>query len=138
MEAMRSLICKRNRLDDAGRKSAPSYELTAFDEQRQLTGGQLDGTRIVAKQRREATALEALLKHAQACAIPHQDFAAAPTTIAEQEQITAQRVALQALFHEPIEPVVALAEIDGLGVREHAYGAAGAQNHPSSRSSPGG
>jgi hypothetical protein len=54
--------------------------------------------------------------------------------IDEEEEIAAQWISSEALFYESVEPVVALAKIDCDRVREDAYRAARAKDHPSARS----
>ena len=73
----------------------------------------MDGLTVLAEQRGEATTLQTLLKNAKSGAIPDQDLATAASTVAEQEQIAAQWITIEALFNETVQPVVALAQIDG-------------------------
>src|SRR4029077_356698 len=77
----------------------------------------------------ERALLEPLLKDAQAGAVPQQHLAQLARLIHEQEQLAAQRIALESGLHEAVEAVVALAEVDRGRVREHAYHTARPEDH---------
>jgi hypothetical protein len=68
-------------------------ELAAFDEERELARRQRHDATAVAPERGEATSLEALLKDAQAGAVPDEHLAARTTAVDEEEQIAGQRIA---------------------------------------------
>src|SRR5688572_9497911 len=102
-------------------------QLASLDEQRELARRERDDVTVVPPELREAGALEPLLENAKPRAVPHENFASLPACVHEQEQIAREGVATEPLLHKTEEPVVALAEIDGLGVRVHAYRAAGAK-----------
>src|SRR5262249_21716326 len=108
-------------------------QLAALDEQREFARRERDHVAVVSPERGEAISLEPLLEDAQAGAVPNEDLASLPSRVDEQKQIARERVAAEPLLHETEEPVVPLAEVDGLGVRVHAYRTAGAEDHPSAR-----
>ena len=62
-------------------------------------------------------------------------LASRPLLVDEEEQLAAQRITHEALFHEPIQAVIPFAEIDCLGVREDAHRPTRAEDHPSFASS---
>jgi hypothetical protein len=52
------------RYDRSRRQHATADKITTFDEERELTGGQLHRVSVITPKRGEATALEALLENA--------------------------------------------------------------------------
>jgi len=62
-------------------------ELTAFDEERELTRRQRDDVAIVAPQVGEALAFESFLEDAKASAVPHQDLASLSARVHEEKQV---------------------------------------------------
>src|SRR5690606_11887652 len=73
--------------------------------------------------------LEPLLKDAQAGAVPEKHLAELARLIHEEEQLAAERVALESGLHETEEAVVSFSKIDCGRVREYAYHTARPEDH---------
>src|SRR5687767_9601699 len=97
-------------------RDAPD-ERTPVEKQIELTDCQRDRIVAVAPERRKPAALEPLRVHTQPGAIPLQRLGADPIPADEDEDITAERIALQALRHEGAEPIKPFAHIRGPRVR---------------------
>src|SRR5690606_39164700 len=124
---------KRNRLDRRRGERTTADERAAFDEQRELTRGELHRLTVTAPQRCEASPLESLLEDAQSRAVPHEHLAPVAAPVDEQEQVTAHRVATQPGLHQSEEAVVAFAQIRRRGIRPDANRATRAEHHRSAR-----
>ena len=94
----------------------------AFQEELQLRHRQLQIVgRAVPPQAGEATRLlESLRVHTEARPVPEKHLGALPRTVDEQEQITGQGVAAQALAHQSGEPFKALPHVCRGRVGKHA------------------
>jgi hypothetical protein len=77
-----------------------------------------------------------LQKDAQPGAVPNQHFARVSSPTAEQEQVAARRIATETRLHQSEQPVVPLAQLDWLRIREHSHGATLTEDHPISAASP--
>ena len=130
----RSLHARGDRDDRGGGERATADQIAALDEERQLARRHAHDVPALAPWRCEATSLQALLEDAQPRAIPDQDLAAVATTVDEQKQVAAKRIAAQPLFDEPEEAVVALAKINRVRVREDPYSTTRSEDHASARS----
>src|SRR5262249_31313960 len=122
--------------DDLRRRQLSSpHDRTALDEARQHARGEPHRRAVVAPQLGEPSALEPLLENAQPGPIPDEHLAGVAASVDEQEQLAIYHLALEAGLHEPVEPVVALPQIDGRREREHPHRTTRAKNHRSIRSS---
>src|SRR4029077_4264958 len=115
-------------------QSASPDQLAALDEESELARCHANDVTVLAPRTCESPALKPFLKNAKARAVPHQDLAPSAPQVDEQVQVSAERVSLDTLLDHPEQAVVALAQIDRLRLLEDAYRPAGAEDHPSARS----
>src|SRR5579859_6306095 len=122
----------RSRNDGLRRQRSAADEVATFDEQRKLARREPHHRRRLRPPKlSEPPALETLREQAKTRAIPEQHLASLARSRDEQIQIAAERITRESDLHQPVEPVVALAQVDGFRVRVNAYRPARSEDHRS-------
>ena len=90
-------------------------KVDAREQQQQVAGTQEHRRRLVDVRPRERPALKPLVEHPETAVIPHENLEAIATPIAEEEQMTRQRIEIEALAHQRRQSVDRASQIGRTG-----------------------